>query len=206
MKMNEIIAKVERKDIRLGIHWSNVWINCCSLGFSSDNSFYFSSKFHSRGNLEFGPAILKDNHIFNQRPDQFHSVANGFHVSLHPKGRCMHVKDNQNKKILFKKQIEWYPVKRPFNLLVLYSPSLDSCTPETDKSDFYTQVPDRYKDSIQIRVDIFPRETKEHHPFIRSIWIFWGRCPDYLVRVSMNLIERRTPALLYWPNDNTLHL
>jgi len=206
MNTGEIIGKVDKKDIRLGIHWSNSWINCCSLGFSRDNSFYFSSKFHSQGNLQFGPSILKDDHLFDQKPDQYHSVKSGFHVSLHPRGKFMHVKDNREKKILYKRKIDWYPVIAPFNLLILYSPPLDVCKLEKDKSDFYTKLPDSYKDSIQIRVDIFPRETKEHRPFIRSIWIFWGICPDYLVRVSMNLIERRTPALLYWPADKDLKL
>jgi len=206
MRTEEIIGKVDKKDIRLGIHWSNVWINCCSLGLSSDNSFYFSSKFHAQGRLEFGPAILKDKHLFNQKPYQYHLVEHGFHVSLHPEGQFMHVRDNQTKKIIYKREIDWYPVKHPFNLLIQYSPPLDTCKPEEDKSNFYTQVPEYYKDSIQIRVDIFPRETKEHHPFINSIWIFWGICPAYLVRVSINLVERRTPALLYWPADKVLKL
>lgn len=204
--MNEIVAKVDKKDVRLGVHWNNIWINFCSLGFSGDNSFYFSSKFHTQGSLEFGSAVLRDNHLFNQAPDQFHVIERGLHVSLHPKGQLIHVRDNQNKKILFSRKMEWFPVKAPFNLLVLYSPPLDICNPEKDKSDFYTQVPNSYKDSIQVRVDIFPKDTKEHHPFISSIWIFWGRCPAYLVRVSMNIIKQRTPVLLFWPNDSNLRL
>ncbi|OGW84556.1 MAG: hypothetical protein A3A81_07140 [Omnitrophica bacterium RIFCSPLOWO2_01_FULL_45_10b] len=204
--MDKVLAKVDKKQVRLGVHWNSLWLNFCSFGFSGDNSFYFSSKFHSKGQLQLGQAVLKDNHLFDQEPDQFHSVEKGFHVSLHPKGKFMHVKDNQAKKILYKREIDWYPVNRPFNLLILYTPPLETCKSEKDKSDFYTQVPDHYKDSIQIRVDIFPRETKEHHPFISSIWIFWGRCPVYLIRVSMNLIKTRTPALLYWPADEDLRL
>jgi hypothetical protein len=206
MKTEEVIGKTDKKCIRLGIHWSNSWINCCSSGFSSDNSFYFSSKFHSQGELKFGYSILKNNHLFDQQPDQYHLVKSGFHVSLHPRGQFMHVKDNREKKILYKRDVDWYPVSAPFNLLILYSPPLDLCKSEKDKSDFYTQIPSSYKDSIQIRVDIFPRATKEHHPFVSSIWIFWGRCPDYLVRISMNLIKKRTPALLYWPVGSDLKL
>jgi hypothetical protein len=206
MKPGEVVAKVDKKDIRLGVHWRNTWINCCSLGLSKDSSFYFCSNFHRQGELQFGPSILRNNHLFDQKPDQYHSVKKGFHISLHPRGKFMHVKDNQEKKILYKREINWYPVAAPFNLLILYSPPLDLCKPEKDKSDFYTQIPDTYTDSIQIRADIFPKDTKEHHPFLRSVWIFWGRCPDYFVRVSMNLIERRTPAFLYWSADKDLKL
>jgi len=206
MQTDQIIAKVDKKDTRLGVHWNNLWINCCSLSFASDNSFHFSSNFHIKGNLQFGSASLKDNYLYQGLPDQNHHVSNGFHTSLHPRGQCIHVKDNQTGKILFKRNIKWFPVAQPFSLLVLYSPPLDCCLTEKDRSKFNAPIPKEYKDSIQIRVDIFPKDTREHFPYIRSIWIFWGRCPEYLVRISINLLGTRTPACLYWASGNELKL
>lgn len=203
---DSVIAKVDKKKLKLGVHWKDTWINFCSLSFTGDNSFYFSSKFHNQGSLEFGPANLKKGRLLNQKPDQFHRLESGFHVSLHPKGQLIHAQDNRTKKILFRRKVDWFPVRQPFNLLLLYSPPLDCCQPEKDRADFCTEIPVGYRDSIQIRVDIFPRDIAKHHPYKDSIWIFWGKCPEYLVRVSMNLIKQRTPILLYWPADDKLCL
>ena len=44
----DIIKKVDKREVKLGVHWKNYWINFCTLNFTSDNSFIFSSKFHSQ--------------------------------------------------------------------------------------------------------------------------------------------------------------
>lgn len=204
--MNKVIAKVDRKYAKLGVHWRGSWINFCSLRFTRENSFYFSSKFYYQGQLQSGTSDLKDNTFCDKKPDGYFAVKNGFHISLHPKGQVMHLKDHATKAIIDERKINWHPVKKAFNFLLLFSPPLDMCQTEKDKSDFNAPIDEQYKDSIRLKLDIYPTETKEHLLSTDSIWVFWGFCPDYKICISMDYARCRTETILYWPENSILSL
>jgi hypothetical protein len=200
MKPGTIVKKVDKKDVRLGVHWNNKWINFCTLDLKRDNSLIFISKFHQEGNLGFGTSNLAKNNFINHQQTDYHEIKNGCHISLHPKKQVMHFKESSTGKILFERKMNWFPVIKPLKLLYLYSPPLDLCD-ESDKStQFFTPIPNNYKDSIQVKVDIFPKNTMEHYVPRTAAWIFWGSNTEYLVRVIFNLIGQRVTSRIYWPN------
>ncbi len=169
----------------------------------------FVSKFHSDKNLnsivEFGRSIYKDNRFYNHMPEKIEQVNNGFHISLHPKRQVMHFRRHSPGQIIFKRNISWFPVVKPFHLLSLFTLPLELCKNTEKQTTFITPVDEKYKDSLFLKVDIFPRNTTEHQPYDKSIFVL-GYCPDYLVRASLMLAKQRTPALIYWPEDNILEL
>ncbi|OGK25271.1 hypothetical protein A3A46_03580 [Candidatus Roizmanbacteria bacterium RIFCSPLOWO2_01_FULL_37_13] len=202
-----IVNKLDKKKAKLGVHWQNKWINFCSVNFTADGSFIFSSKFHNnKKTIEVGTSRLINQTFINHKREHNHTISNGCHISLHPKKQVMHFRENFPGKILYVREFRWFPVNIPFNLLYLYTFPLDICFADKKKCHFFTPIQDHYTSSIQLKVDIFPRNTQKHFPNKNSVWIFWGYCPDYLVRVSFNLISQRVPALIYWPEDRELKL
>jgi len=203
---NPIVKKIDEKETRLGVNWRDKWINFCSVNFTKDGSFIFSSKFHNGGPIEIGSSELAKQTFVNHKKEQSHVVAGKCHISLHPEKQVMHFRENFPGKILCKREFTWFPVKVPFNLLYLYSPPLDMCLADNKKCPFFTPIPNNYTNSVQLKVDVFPRNTQEHFPNKNNIWIFWGYCPYYLVRISFNLINQRVQPLIYWPEDKILGL
>jgi len=181
------------------------FINFCKIGFTGDNTLIFASNFHViDGALEIGTTRVYKNKIVEQQPSDMFKIKSGCHISLHPRGQVMHLRENSKGKVLSEKRFNWYPVKEPFHLLNLYSPPLDQCTASQRTTPFFAPAPKGYKDSILLKVDIFPRNAKEHFPYCESIWEYWGYCPDYLVRVSFILTNQRIDPMLLWPLDDGL--
>ena len=200
--MLDIIKKITKKQIRLGLLWHNSFISFCTLGFTADNSFIFSSNFHIReGLLEIGTTKVYKNQQMKHLGSNSCEIKNGCHISLHPRGQVMHIRENQNGPVLSEKTFNWFPVKKTFHLLSLHSPPLDECEKSKKTTPFLAPAPQDYKDSILLQVDIFPKETKQHFAHPKTIWFFWGYCPEYLVRVSFILSGQRCSAILFWPVD-----
>lgn len=200
--MTDIINKISKKQVRLGLLWNNSFINFCTIGFTVDNTLIFTSKFHiKQGTLEIGTSRIYNNQIIEQKKSDEYEIKNGCHISLHPRGQVMHVRENSRGKVLSEKRFEWFPVKNPFHLLSLYSPPLDKCVKSQKTTPFFAPTPKGYKDSILVKVDIFPRNTTQHFPYLTSIWIYWGYCPEYLVRASFILSNQRSSPVIYWPLD-----
>jgi len=207
MKIEEVIKQIGKRKVRFVVSWNTKRINFCTMELMKDGSFIFSSAFHNKDSkLEYGIAKSLDGQFVKHKCINFQDNPNGVHISLHPKDQKMHFRRNSPAGILFERKINWFPVTKPFNLLYLFSPPIDSCSSTNKKSPFNIPVPNKYKESIKVKVDIFPRETKEHNPSRDSIWYFWGICPNYLVRVSFLLYNRRVPALLFWPDSKKLSL
>ncbi len=200
--MTDIIKKIAKKQVRLGLLLEDGFVNFCTIGFTSDNTLIFASNFHHKqGILEIGTTkIYKDKTIEHQKSDLC-EINNGCHISLHPRGQVMHVRENPKGKVLSEKKFDWFPVKNPFHLLSLHSPPLDKCEKSRKSSPFLAPVPKGYKDSILLKVDIFPRNATQHFPYPTSIWIYWGYCPEYFVRASFILSNQRSSPIIYWPLD-----
>lgn len=197
------------KGFRLVIKWGDKNIDLGNLEFKTDGSLIFISKFHSDkafdSTIQFGTSRFKDNMFHSHIPEKSVSVTDGFHISLHPKRQKMHFRRHSPGEILYERDINWFPVQTPFNLLYFYTMPLDLCPQSKKKETFITPVDERYKDSLMLKIDILPRDTKEHFPYDKSIYVI-GYCPHYLVRISLMLAKQRTPALIYWPEDNILEL
>jgi hypothetical protein len=201
--MTDIIKQISKKQVRLGLLWNNSFINFCTIGFTGDNTLIFTSKFHNKkGALEIGATKIYKDQTIEPQQAYLYEIKNGCHISLHPRCQVMHVRENPNAKVLSEKKFNWFPVQNPFHLLSLHSPPLDECVKSQKTTPFLAPVPQGYKDSILLRVDIFPRNATQHIPYPTSIWIFWGYCPEYWVRASFILSNQRSSPIIYWPLDD----
>ncbi len=203
----------QSKMMPITIKWGEKSIYLGEVEFLKDGSFIFESSLHSSkeagATIEFGVSNFKDNKLRNSPVDNIKLIGSGHHVSLHPlkddKPGVMHVREHSPGDILYRREIDWFPVVKPFNLLRLFTLPLDTCPVSQKKPTVITDVDPNYKDSLEMVIDIFPPDTEQHHPINKSAEI-WGVCPNYLVRVSIILAKQRTAALMYWPEDNKLEL
>lgn len=203
--MSDIIKKASKKQVRLGLFWNNYFINFCTIGFTTDNTLIFTSKFHNQeGSLEIGTSKILDGQAVEHQPTNSYKIKKGCHISLHPREQIMHVRENPKGRVLSEKIFNWFPVQKPFHLLSLHSPPLDKCITSNKRTPFLAPAPTNYRDSVLLKVDIFPRRTEQHFPYNNCIWVFWGYCPEYFARVSFILTMKRTPAIIYWPVDDGL--
>ncbi|MBN2019434.1 MAG: hypothetical protein JW749_04345 [Sedimentisphaerales bacterium] len=201
--MTDIIKQVSRKQVRLGLLCNNSFVNFCTMGFTGDNTLIFASKFHiKKGLIEIGTSTSHQGRLIDQKKEAEFEIKNGFHISLHPKGQVMHLRENPIGKILSEKRFDWFPVKKPFHFLSLFSPPLDECVGSQRLSPFLAPAPKGYKNSILMKVDIFPKNTTQHFPYSTSIWMFWGYCPEYFVRASFLLTNHRVSPMVFWPIDH----
>ena len=201
----KILAKKDSKSVRILLDWRGKMINFGTLTFvENDASLYFSSGFHTDPTLELG---VLDTKILPAKliPTDKKEIVGGMHISLHGKGQVMHVRQNQEGEILYSREIEWYPVTKPFNLLNAFSPPLIRCQSTTRTAGLINKIPDHYEKSVQLKIDIFPRDTEDHFPE-KAIWENWGYCPDYLVRISIVLPNVNNPAIILWSSSSELKL
>lgn len=222
VKMVLYIASMDRpipddirqsKKLPIVIKWGDERIYLGEAEFLKDGSFIFESSLHSSkevgATVEFGTSNFKDSKFTNSPPDNTRAVGTGFHISLHPpkddKRGVMHLREHYPGVILYRREIDWFPVTKPFHLLRVFTLPLELCPTSQKRPTVITAIDPNYTDSLEMVVDIFPRNTEEHHPIAGSAEI-WGVCPDYLVRVSIALAKQRTPALIYWPADDRIEL
>lgn len=205
----EIVAQTKGKTVRFILGWRGERINFGKAIFGEDGSFYFSSAFHndveSNPVVEWGISRLAGNQFVHEQITSTERNQKGMHFSLHPRGQVMNVREQSNGRVFFKRQLEWFPVVKPFNLLHVFSLPLKVCKKTTRTSGLIMDIPKEYEKSVELIVDLFPRDTKVHYPY-KSIWVNWGICPNYLVRASFNLSNQITPALVFWPENNILEL
>ena len=180
-------------------------IHIGEIEFLKDGSLVFKSKFHGSldygETIEFGNANLIKNQFLNTPSDNVREIGKGFHISLHPakenKPAVMHFREHYPGKILYRCEFDWFPVLKSFKLIHMFTMPLDICSVTEKKATIEKCISPGYKDSLELIVDIFPTETKQHHPYLNSIEI-WGTCPEYRVRISIMPSKQRTAALIYW--------
>ena len=193
--------------------WGNKHIYLGEAVFLEDGSLIFESSQHSSKEvgttIEFGASNFKDNKFINKPTDNVRPTGSGHHISLHPpkegKVGVMHMREHSPGDILYRREIDWFPVVKPFNLLRIFTLPLDLCPVSRKKPTIITGIDPNYKDSLEVIIDVFPHDTKQHNPIDKSAEV-WGFCPNYLVRVSIVLAKQRTAALMYWPEDSKLEL
>lgn len=203
----------ESKKLPVVIEWGSKNIHIGDLEFLKDGSFVLKSSCHNDTGvgptLQFGTSNLKDGKFHNRDADKTVEIKKGFHITLHPiantKPAAMHFREHYPGPILFRREIEWFPVKTAFNLVRLYTMPLDVCATSQKKATVETAIDPNYSESLEWVVDIFPVDVKTASPYPNCIEV-WGHCPDYRVRVSIMLAKQRTAALVYWPEDSELTL
>jgi len=203
----------ESKKLPIVVAWGKKRVHIGELEFLKNGSLVFESRFHSDDRvgptIEFGTSNFKDSKFHNRGTDKIANVNRGFHVTLHPaegaNSAAMHFREHYPGDILFRREIDWFPVKTPFNLVRLFTMPLDTCSISQKQVSIETAIDPTYKDSLELVVDIFPRDTKTAVPYKNSAEA-WGHCPNYRVRLSIMLAKQRTSALIYWPEDDRLSL
>lgn len=203
----------ESKKLSLVLAWGVKHVHIGDLEFLKDGSLVLKSSFHNDSEvgptLEFGTSNFKDGKFHNRNADKTVPVKKGFHITLHPAAgtnpAAMHFREHYPGPVLFRREIDWFPVNTAFNLVRLYTMPLDSCSTSQKQATVETAIDPNYADSLEWVVDIFPRYVKTVHPYANSIEV-WGICPNYRVRVSIVLAKQRTAALVYWPEDKELRL
>lgn len=211
-KAEQTIMRKSKK-LPLVVAWGGKQIHIGDLEFLKDGSLVVKSTFHNDSSvgpvLEFGTSNFKDNKFHNRSADKTVPVSKGFHITLHPASgdsvAAMHFREHYPGPILFRREIEWFPVATAFNLVRLFTMPLDVCAASQKKVTVETAIDPNYNDSLEWVVDVFPSDVKTANPYPNCIEI-WGFCPDYRVRVSIMLAKQRTAALVYWPEDKELTL
>jgi hypothetical protein len=137
------------------------------------------------------------------------NISTGVHISLHPptdiQNGVMHFREHAPGPVLSRREIDWYPVQQAFNLIRLFTPPLDQCPVSQKRITIERHIDPDYNDSLELIVDILPRDVKEAHPYPDSAEA-WGHCPDYRIRLTIALAKQRTLGLMYWPIDGELSL
>jgi hypothetical protein len=203
----------DSKKLPVVVAWGDKRIHVGGLELLKDGSLVVESTFHSDGavgpSLEFGTSNFKDGKFHNHSADKVVPVQRGFHITLHPASTtnpaAMHFREHYPGAILFRREIDWFPVKTAFNLVRFFTMPLDSCTTSQKQVTVETAIDPKYTGSLEWTVDVFPVDVKTAKPYQNSIKI-WGHCPNYRVRVSIMLAKQRTAALAYWPEDSELSL
>jgi hypothetical protein len=201
----------ESKKLPIVVAWGKQRIHIGELEFLKNGSLVFESRFHNTGpTTEFGVSNLKDNRFSGHSLEKVVQVNRGFHITLHPPESSsrgvMHFREHHPGNILFRREIDWFPAVAPFNLIRLFTMPLDMCSFSPLKQvTIDTSIDHNYQDSLELVVDIFPLDTQTVHSYPNAVEV-WGHCPDYGVRLSIMLAKQRTPALLYWPEDDELSL
>ena len=210
---NEQLVLRNSKKLPIVVGWGDKRIHLGELEFLKNGALVFESRLHNDASIgtitEFGKSNFKDNKFHNSDADQIVSLGRGFHVTLHPpegtKPAAMHYREHYPGDVLFRREIDWFPVKTAFNLLRLYTMPLDMCPSSEKQVTIEKGIDPNYKHSLELVVDVFPRDVKSAHPYPECAEA-WGHCPQYRVRLSMMLAKQRTPALIYWPEDSELSL
>lgn len=216
MGSNYSLQKIYEKPSKrmpLVIKWGEQSIYFGLIEFLGDGSLIFKTDSHSSKNanliVELGASHLANGEFANLPADKLQTIGKGLHISLHPPTQSqpgvMHFRENAPGRVLSQRHLEWFPVTQPFKLLHLFTLPLDMY-PSTAKDVTIKNTMDpSYRDSLEIILDIFPRDTKTAHPFLNSFEV-WGHCPFYLVRISILQARSRTPEIIYWPDDDRLEL
>jgi hypothetical protein len=208
----QIVLRKSKK-LPLVIAWGRKHIHIGNLELLKNGSLVVESTFHSDSavgpSVEFGTSKFKDGSFHSHSADRKVPIRQGFHITLHPADgtskAAMHFREHFPGDILFRREIDWFPVKTAFNVVRLYTMPLDLCAVSEKHVTVETAIDSNYNDSLEWTVDIFPVDVKEARPYHNSIEI-WGHCPNYRVRVSIMLAKQRTAALAYWPEDSELTL
>ena len=198
-----------KKDAYIGVSWKG---NFCKIGkasWSKKGLFVFRSSFHQESStpLLWGYANLKEEKfIFGEAKTK--SYQSDLHITLHPPDEKndgkMHVRAS-GAEILEEniRNIEWFPVKKPFNLFHLYTPPIDTLKPTKDKIDFKIPILDNTTNSLIMRVDIYPPESKFSNVPPASLIAY---TPHFVALLTFIVSLDRLNATLLWPSGSELKL
>jgi len=146
----------ESKKLPLVVAWGDKHVYIGDLEFLKDGSLVLKSTFHNDGNvsptLEFGTSNFKDGKFHNRTPDTSVSIEKGFHITLHPAtdthSAAMHFREHHPGPVIFRREIDWFPVKTAFNLARLYTMPLDLCATSQKQVTLETAIDPDYMDSL----------------------------------------------------------
>jgi hypothetical protein len=203
----------ESKKLPIVVWWGEKPIHIGEIEFLTDGSLVFDSKLHNEsvvnGPVQIGTSSFIDNQFQNHIPDEMINVSTGVHISLHPptdtQNGVMHFREHAPGPVLSRREIDWYPVHQAFNLIRLFTPPLDQCEASQKRITIERHIDPGYNDSLELIIDIFPRDVKEARPYPNSAEA-WGHCPDYRARLTITPANQRTMGLMYWPIDGELSL
>lgn len=204
--MNNISNTVDHRGgsrVRLLVPVSDSLVNFGTFNFSDDMSLIFKFPFFK--NIVRWPYIdiglsSDDSPSRVNIQKRINNIPDGVHVSLHPKGQLLHIRENGSGAILAERLWKWFPVAHPFTFLKIVSPPIDECESTQKKSGFKLTIPSCYKDSLELKVNIFPRTSEP--PFFaaeNSIWRVLGHCRDYWVVCDVYATGKRSAPGMGFP-------
>lgn len=202
---NYILDEKYNKRIRHLVSWRGFKINFGTFEFRKDGSFVYAPSFYN----DYDKYSILKTGSWNEvtgKDSVEKSIVNkkGIHVTLHPDANILHLRqigERGKSQTILRKQINWFPVKRPFIFIKVISPPLDKCMLTEKSSGFRMGIPDDYTDSIEVLVRIFPRSTKQMPILKNSIYNTFGYCPDYWVCCDFILLNRRSHPAILWPQS-----
>lgn len=202
-------ALPNKKDAYIGLSWRGGLYKIGKASWSEKGLFVFRSVFHQSNNISllWGYANLKEDK-FILKEAEIKSYQSDIHITLHPPDKKndgkMHVRAS-GKEILKEnvRNINWFPVKEPFNLFHLYTPPIDSLKSTYEKIDFKIPILDETINSLIMRVDIYPRGTGFNNIPPASLIAY---TPHFVALLTFSISPDRLNATMLWPSGSELKL
>jgi hypothetical protein len=197
----KVLEKKDGKSTRFLLSWRGLLFPFGTIEFKRDGSLMFSSAFHNTPEkypiITTGEFHREGNLLIDPSGGKPKKIESYNHVSLHPRNQTVHFTTNTGFKFLETKK-NWFPVKEHFRLLNFISPPMD-LSKSVDKSGIKITVPDDYTDSIEMLIDIHPRDIAEYSQIVPALSYVEGFCPDYLLICTFVKSNQRVAPVIYWP-------
>ena len=208
LKITPDIILPNEKNVEIGLSWRGKKFKIGKASWSHKGLFVFRSFFHQETNtpIQWGFANKK-NSLFLLSKSIKHSFESDLHVTLHPPDKKndgkMHVRSSEQEILEEnRRRIKWFPVIKPFNLFHFYTPPVNTLTPTPNKIDFSIPLPNEVTNSISLRVDIYPPQSKI--PLRPANLI--ANTPHFIAVIHPSAIPQRVSATLLWPANEKLSL
>lgn len=193
------LERIDKKSTRILFSWRGELFAFGTIELKSDGSLFFSSAFHSTPEITTGEFRTQGNLFIDSKERLSEKINSSTHVSLHPGNQKIHFKTNDGLNILETKK-NWFPVKKHFRLFNLISLPINLCK-SVKKTGVKIIVPDDYLDSIEMFVDIYPRDTREYVPVVPALMYVEGFCPDYFLVCTFVKSNQRVLPVIYWKHE-----
>ncbi|HWY80069.1 MAG TPA: hypothetical protein VNW29_06965 [Candidatus Sulfotelmatobacter sp.] len=209
-KRTQIIDKNPNKiPNNIVITWGNNKVSLGKFRFAKNGSFYFSTPQFDKTSMEIGSALKVKDTFQIKSKEATYQTTKGVHLSLHPpddkheKG-ILQLTGADSAKPVGKVVLDWFPVKGPFKLFHFFTLPLDLAPVVNSKAIFTTPIPEKYKDSLEIIVDILPIENglMSVPMYDNDIWNFTGFSAfGYAVSTRLVFANQRLVPQIYYINE-----
>ena len=200
----------KKHEARIALLWRGNLYPFGKATWGSDGIFVFRSAYHKNlpSPIESGDAIGQNNKLVVINGTQKRLKYLNARFTLHPptksKDGCMLFHGDKDEILLEnRRSIDWFPVKHPFHLLTVVTPSLQYLKPTSGTFSYQIPFPHEYTGSVRCKFDCLPPATTVYAGPANLLAV----TPNYILRLSfLGTGEQCTDMITIWPNDKELSL